>query len=145
MAFPTTTVNTTNLDSSTDDPSQARVDLLDAVTKLNTIIDEADTAFGVPTLSSAGTIQSNQIPATISAAGTQTLSPSTGIVNIQNVLRIAPQAESTIVALTDLQEGDMVICANLITANANVGGIAFYTGTDWVGLPWTSNVFVSMS
>ena len=145
MSFPTSTISTANLDSSADDPSLARVDLLDAVTKLNTIISEADTAYGVPILNSSGLIKSTQLPTTISAAGTQVLSPSTGIVNIQSILRISPQSEATIVALTGVQEGDMVLCANLISGNANVGGIAFYTGTSWVGLPWTANVFVPMS
>ena len=145
MAFPTTTVNTDNLDSSTDDPSLARADLLDAVQKLNTIISEADTAYGVPTLSSSGTIQSSQLPSTFSANGTQVLSPTTGIVNIQSILRMPPQGESTIVALSSPQEGDIVICANLLTSGANVGGIAVYTGSSWKAIPWSSNVFVSMS
>lgn len=143
MSFPTTTVNTTNLDSNTDDPSLARVDLLDAVNKLNDIIANADAALGVPILDGSGYIKNSQLPATISAAGTQTLSPTSGIVNIQSVLRLVPQSQATIVALTSPQEGDMAICSNITTAN--VGGIAFYRGNVWVGLPWTANVFVSMT
>lgn len=144
MSFPTTTVITDNLDSAADDPSLARADLLDAVQKLNTIIDEADGADGVVVLDGSGFIKNAQIPATISSGGTMTLSPSTGIVNIQTLLRITPQTETVIVATT-AQEGDIMLCANLLTSTANVGGIAFYTGTSWVGLPWSSNVFVSMS
>lgn len=145
MSFPTSTISTDNLDSSADDPSLARVDLLDAVTKLNTIISEADTAYGVPVLNSSGLIKSTQLPTTISAAGTQILSPSTGIVNIQSILRISPQSQATIVALTGVQEGDMVLCANITAGNVNVGGIAFYTGSAWKAIPWTANVFVSLT
>lgn len=39
MTMPTVAVNTTNLDAGTDSRAAARVDLLDAVTKLNQIID----------------------------------------------------------------------------------------------------------
>ena len=145
MSFPSVQVNTTNLDSATDDPSLARADLLDAVEKLNIIIDEADGAGGVAVLDGSGFIKNAQIPATISSGGTMTLSPSTGIVNVQDILRLAAQSEATIVAIASPSEGDIALCANLITSGANVGGIAFYTGSSWVGLPWTANVFVALS
>ena len=145
MTFPTTTVNTSNLDSATDDPSLARVDLLDAVNKLNEIISNADAAYGVGVLDGSGYIKSNQIPPTISVSGTMTLSPVTSIVNIQSILRLTSQTETAIVAVTGAQEGDIMLCGNLLTSGANVGGIAFYTGSSWVGLPWTANVFVALS
>ena len=144
MTFPTTTVNTSNLDSSSDDPSLARVDILDAVNKLNQIISNADAAFGVSVLDGSGYIKSGQLPPSMNINGTLTLAPVTGIVNVQSLLRVTPQTETVIVATT-AQEGDIMVCANLITSGANVGGIAFYNGTSWVGLPWTANVFVALS
>lgn len=145
MAFPSSPVNTTNLDSSADDPSLARADLLDAVTKLNAIIDEVSTAGGVVVLDGSGYIDTAQLPATQTIGGTLTLAPSTEIVNIQSILRLSPKAEADILLIDTPIEGDIALCSNLLSSTANVGGIAFYTGTAWVGLPWSSNVFVSMS
>jgi hypothetical protein len=129
MAFPTTQITTSNLDSSTDDPSQARADLLDAVQKLNTIIDEAGTAQGVALLDASGLLDSTQIPTSISASGTQILSPATGIVNIQDRLRLTTFTNAQILALSGPQLGDMVIAANI---NGSAGpGVAFYDGSNW--------------
>lgn len=145
MSFPTTAVITTNLDSSTDDPSLARADILDAVQKLNSIIADHNGADGVVVLDGSGFISTAQMPTTISVAGTQTISPTSGVVNIQSVLRLSSQSEAAIVALSTPQEGDLALCANLLSSNANVGGICVYNGTSWIGLPWTANVFVSMA
>jgi hypothetical protein len=129
MAFPTTTISTDNLDSAADDPSLARGDLLDAVQKLNTIIDEASTADGVCVLDGSGLVPSAQLPATYSTVGTTVFTPGTGIVNIQDRLRLTPLNNATIVALSDPQLGDVVIASNI---NATAGaGIAFYSGTAW--------------
>ena len=132
MAFPTTTISTANLDSAADDPSLARGDLLDAVQKLNTIIDEASTADGVCVLDGSGLVPSAQLPATYSTVGTTTFTPGTGIVNIQDRLRLTPLNNATIVALSNPQLGDIVIASN-ISANAGPG-IAFYSGTAWRGI-----------
>jgi hypothetical protein len=132
MAFPTTTISTDNLDSATDDPSLARGDILDAVQKLNTIIDEASGADGVCVLDGSGLVPSAQLPATYSTVGTTTFTPGTGIVNIQDRLRLTPLNNATIVALGDPQLGDIVIASN-ISANAGPG-IAFYSGTAWRGI-----------
>jgi hypothetical protein len=132
MAFPTTTISTDNLDSATDDPSLARGDILDAVEKLNTIIDEASGADGVCVLDGSGLVPSAQLPATYSTVGTTTFTPGTGIVNIQDRLRLTPLNNATIVALSDPQLGDIVIASN-ISANAGPG-IVFYSGTDWRGI-----------
>lgn len=145
MSFPTTAITTTNLDSSLDDPSLARADLLDAVQKLNSIIADRNAADGVLVLDGSGFITTARIPSTISVAGTQTISPTSGVVNIQSVLRLSSQSEAAIVALSTPQAGDMALCANLLTSGANVGGICVYNGTSWIGLPFTANVFVSMA
>lgn len=128
MAFPSTTVSTANLDSSADDPSLARADLYSAVTSLNSIISEANTAGGVPVLSSSGKISSTQVPNTISATGTQVLSPSNGVVNIQNVLRLSTLTTARANALTTNTEGDIAMISD------GDGGslcIAVYDGTNW--------------
>jgi hypothetical protein len=142
MTFPTTTISTDNLDSSADDPSQARTDLYNAVTALNTIISEADTAYGVAVLDGSGYVKSAQIPVTISASGTQILSPSTGVVNIQNILRLSVLPKATITALSTPQQGDIAFCSNV--TGTSQAGIAFYDGSAWKGLPFNANVFVSL-
>jgi hypothetical protein len=144
MTFPTATVSTTNLDSATDDPSLARADLLDAVQKLNTIIDEGGDPNGVALLNGSGYIPTTQIPPTISTTAADiTLAPSTGIVNIQNILRLTQFPRATILAFTANVSGDMVMCSNVGNIAATPG-IAFYNGTAWRGLPFTANVFVNL-
>lgn len=142
MAFPTATIVTDNLDSATDDPSLARVDLLDAVQKLNTIIDEADGANGVAVLDGSGQIKTEQLPSTITTAGL-TLTPTDGVVNIQNVLRLTQLPTATILGFTSNVSGDMVMCSNIGNV-ANNPGVAFFNGNVWRGLPFTANVFVNL-
>lgn len=144
MTFPTSTVSTDHLDSSADDPSLARADLLDAVQKLNSIIDDADGAGGVAVLDGSGYIKTAQLPVTTTVSGTQILAPTTGVVNIQNVLRLSPLVKNSILALTPT-EGDLVLCGNIATGSTNVGGLAIYDGTNWRALPFTANVFVTLS
>lgn len=128
MAFPTTQITTTNLDSDTDNPALARVDLLDAVTKLNTIIDEANSADGVVVLSSSGKILSNQVPNTVTATGTQILNPTSGVVQIENIIRLTPQTTTALEALTPT-EGDVAYCSDGDSSNPC---LAVYNGTDWL-------------
>jgi hypothetical protein len=129
MAFPTNQVNTTNLDSGTDDPSLAREDLLDAVQKLNTIISEGGAANGVALLNSSAKLNSTQIPATISATGVQTLSPTSGVVAIQDVLRLGGLTVSDLSGLTS-QAGDIAYCTDG-SGSTGEPTIAVYDGTNW--------------
>ena len=130
MAFPTSQVDTTNLDDATDDPNLARVDLLDAVTKLNTIIDEAGDASGVCLLDSNGRVPSGQVPAIFSPTTTLTLAPGTNIVNIQDILRLTAQPKADILSLSTgtLTMGDIAVVSD---AGGSLPTIALYTGSSW--------------
>lgn len=129
MAFPTTQISTTNLDSSTDDPSQARGDLYNAVVALNTIIDEAGTAEGVALLNINGQIPNTQIPATIApTSGVLTLAPTSGVVKIQDILRLQILSVDDIEGITSLTEGDIVYCSN---GDSGDPCLAVYDGTGW--------------
>lgn len=128
MTFPSSTINTTNLDAATDDPSLARTDLFNALTALNSIISEADIAGGVALLNGSGEYDSAKMPTTLSVTGTQTISPTSGIVSIQDVLRLSQLPTASINALTGSQLGDIVISTD---ANAGNAAICFYDGTDW--------------
>jgi len=74
MSWPGSTIVTTNLDSGTDSPAAARVDLLDAVTKTNQIIGARGTASGVASLDAGTLIPDAQIPADVlRASAAQTI------------------------------------------------------------------------
>jgi hypothetical protein len=62
MAFPSgTTIPTTNFDSASDNPANARADLLQTVTAVNDIIASENTAGGVLVLTGSGKIPSSTI------------------------------------------------------------------------------------
>ena len=120
------------------------MDLLDAVEKLNTIIDEGGTAGGVAILDGSAYIPAAQInPQLSTTSGDITFAPNSGVVNIQNILRISQFPTATILAFTGNVSGDMAMCSNVGNV-ANNPGVAFYTGNVWVGLPFTANVFVNL-
>ena len=128
MTFPTTAVNTTNLDSNSDSPASARADILDAVQKLNTIIAEANTASGVCVLTGSGKIPSGAIPSQITlAAGVQVINPVDGVVNIRDILRLQTNTVADLNALTS-QAGDVAYASNGAGGNPC---LAFYDGTSW--------------
>lgn len=131
MAFPTTPIDTTNLDSDSDSPALARVDLLDAVTKLNTIIDEAGEAGGVCVLNGSAQIPSTALPLTLNPEGVLTLAPSTNIVNIQDILRLTAQPKADVLALTtsSLTTGDVALVSD---ASGGAASLAMYVvPTGW--------------
>lgn len=142
MTFPTANVSIVNLDSDTDDPSLARVDLLDAVNKLNLIMAENNTAGGVSVLDGSGLLPMANMPSTITTANLA-LNPTDGVVSIQNVLRLNQLPTATILNFTGNVSGDMVMCSNVGNI-ANNPGLAVFNGNVWRGLPLTANVFVNL-
>ena len=128
MAFPTSQIDTTNLDSATDDPSLARADLYDAVTALNSIIADKNAANGVLVLGSTGKITATQLPATITSTGTQVFNPTNGVVNIQNVLRLSSLTVAQANALTTNTTGDIAMVSD---GDAGSLCVAVYDGTNW--------------
>lgn len=128
MAFPTSQIDTTNLDSATDDPSLARADLYDAVVALNSIIADKNAANGVLVLGSTGKVTATQLPATITSTGTQTFNPTNGVVNIQNVLRLSSLTVAQANALTTNTAGDIAMISN---GDAGSLCVAVYDGTNW--------------
>lgn len=81
-AWPTVDVDTTNVDASTDDPSQARVDILDAFQKINDMIDDRGAVNGVASLDGSGDVPIAQIPnitgKSIDSSPVGATTPSTG-------------------------------------------------------------------
>jgi hypothetical protein len=130
MAFPTVQITTTNLDSDSDSPAAARVDLLDAVEKFNTIIDEAGSAIGVALLNGSGQISGSQVPLTQTPIGVMTLAPSSNVVNIQDIVRLTSQPKADILAINTatLATGDITVVSD---ASGGAPSIAFFNGTVW--------------
>ena len=130
MAFPTTEITTTNLDAGTDSPASAREDLLDAVQKLNTIIDEANDAGGVLVLNGSSQVPGANLPSTIApTTGVLTLAPTTGRVKIEDVLRLQTQSTATVESLTSIAEGDIVYVTD---GDSGDPCLAVYNGTNWL-------------
>jgi len=127
MAFPNTQISTANLDSDADSPSLARADLYTAVTSLNTIIADANSADGVCVLNAAGTIDGDQMPVSVTPTGTLTLAPSTGVVKIENILRMQTQTTAQVEALTGTT-GDVVYTTD---GDAGQPCLAVYDGSNW--------------
>jgi len=128
MAFPTSQIDTTNLDSASDDPSLARADLLDTVTSLNSIIADANGANGVVVANASGKIAASKLPNTITSTGTQTLNPTNGIVNIQNILRLSSLTTAQLNSLTTNTECDVAMVSDGDTGDLFLG---VYDGTNW--------------
>lgn len=63
MSFPTVAVNTTNVDGTTDKPSDARADLLDLIQKFNALIATYAQSNGICDLDGSGLIPLARIPA----------------------------------------------------------------------------------
>jgi hypothetical protein len=132
MTFPTgTVISTDNVDSPDDDPSLARADIYNLILAVNQLIASVNAANGVLTLDNGGKVANAFIPGTISVTGNQILSPTGGIVNIQNVLRMR---QITFVQLGSLAgtasptAGDIVY---LTDGDAGNPCLAIYNGTNW--------------
>lgn len=133
MTFPTgTTISTANLDSNDDDPSLARADLYNLAVAVNDIIASANAAQGVVVLNASGKIAATFLPTTITtASGSLTLQPSTGVVSIQKVLRLAQITTSdlgTALGTTSPSAGDLCY---LTDGDAGQPCLAAYDGSQW--------------
>jgi hypothetical protein len=129
MAWPSSTVNTTNLDSASDKPADARADLLSAVQAINNIINGRAQASGVASLDSSGLIPDAQIPDTISSdSGNDiTLTPASQRVSIFYIAQLQARTVTQLTALT-AAAGDVAYCSN---GDAGAACLAVYTGTAW--------------
>lgn len=62
MAWPTTTIVTTQMDAATDDPSQARAQIKQMADNVNAIKDMRGVADGIPSLDAGGKVPASQLP-----------------------------------------------------------------------------------
>ena len=122
-------VTTTHLNSASDDPSQARVEIYNALVELTAVINGRNAASGVAGLNSSSKISAAQLPNNIvsDTATDLTLAPTTTRVNIEDIVNLNPKTVSQLNALT-AQEGDVAYCSN---GDAGSKCLAVYNGTAW--------------
>jgi hypothetical protein len=132
MTFPTgQQIPTTNLDSPDDDPSLARADLYDLVLAVNRIIASANAAQGVVVLDGSAKVPTANLSGYLSVTGDIELRPSTGVVNVTSVLRLAQLNVfqlGTQPGTTSSTAGDLVY---LLDGDAGQPCIGVYDGTNW--------------
>jgi hypothetical protein len=134
MSFPTgSQVSTQHLDSSSDDPSQARAGLLQAVQNLNTIVAGAGSASGVALLDANGRIPGTQVPANIETATNINLVPATRIVKIDAVLRLQPVSVDELLAIQNVTAGD---CAFVENGDSGAPCLAVFAQSQWNVIPF---------
>jgi hypothetical protein len=132
MTFPTgTVIPTAKVASPNSDPSLARVDFLALITAFNQLIASANLANGVVVLNGSARVPVSYLPSTWSIQGDIALQPTTGIVSINNVLRLyqvyTEDLGSTVGTETPVA-GD--VCY-LVDGDAGQPCIGCYDGTAW--------------
>lgn len=132
MTFPTgTEISTANVDSADKDPSLARVDILNLINAVNSIISSANTAQGVLVLDGTGRVTASRLPATLAPTGNLGLQPTSGIVNVNNVLRLAQIYSSDLGSTTGTATptaGDVVY---LVDGDGGQPCLGCYDGSAW--------------
>jgi len=132
MSFPTgTVISTANVDSPDDDPSLARGDIYNLIVAVNQLIASVNAANGVLSLDGSGKVATTYMPGTISVTGDQTISPSSGIVSLRNVLRMR---QIQFVQLGSLAGTESPTAGDIVYLTDGDGGrpcLAVYNGTNW--------------
>lgn len=129
MTFPSGTLLTNGVDSGTSSPADGRQNIKDAITALNAIIDSPNTAYNVCVLDGNGQVPSTSIPGTVVTPSDLSLQPGSGVVKINDFLRLQIVTKTSVLARSYNAFGDMVLYADDLTgANA---GIAIWDGSHW--------------
>ena len=126
----TANVSTANLDSALDSPASARIDLYNALVELTAVINGRGTANGVASLDSTTKIPSAQLPDEInsSASTDLVLDPSTGIVQVQDIIALTPITRTNAYAVSGLADG---MIAMMSDGDSTVTKPAYYAGGVW--------------
>lgn len=125
-------VTTNHLDSATDDPSQARVELYNALLELQNVINGRNTANGVAGLDAGSKVAGTYLPNTIvsDASTNLTLSPTTGKIVLEDIISLTPQTVAELTARVDSVDGDVAYCSDG-GGSAGEPCIAVYDGSNW--------------
>lgn len=129
MTFPTgTVISTTNVSTADSNPSLARTDIYDLIVAFNQLVASVNTASGVAALNGDGTLSSQYLPTTYATSGDLQLRPTSKIVNIRDVLRMAQRLTADNSLLTGSVAGDIIY---LTDGDRGLPCLAVYDGTNW--------------
>lgn len=118
-------ITTTHLDSASDDPSQARAEILAAVEELQAVVAGRNTTNGVAPLDNNGLVPAENLPATLTTSSENlVLDPSTGVVGIDYLLNITAKTTAELTALTPIPNM-VALCSD---GDAGQPCLAVYTG-----------------
>jgi hypothetical protein len=128
MAFPSgANLTTTNLDSSADDPSLARADLLDLMNKVQDIIDSENSADGVVVLDSSGQLDSTILPTNWQPESLTISALNTGIVQINDQVGLGPMTKAELAgyaAVAYAGLGWITICQDATSSPTAMSGVS---------------------
>jgi hypothetical protein len=127
-------VTTVHLDAATDDPSQARVELYNALIELAAVINGRGTANGVAPLDASTKIDAQYLPDEINSSTSNNLilAPDSTRVAIEDIINLATKTTAQLEALDtagDAIEGDVAYCSD---GDAGAKCIAVFNGSDWL-------------
>ena len=132
MAWPTDSsgVSTSNVDSATKNPADARADIFNAFVELQNVIDGRGQASGVASLDSNSQVPQSQINPTLTSSGTTdiTLSPATSMVKIQDFINLNPVAHASLPS-SPVQGDVAFLTTDSLSASQNK--LVYYNGTAW--------------
>ena len=133
MAWPTddTNIVTTNMDSASDSPANARADIKAALDELANVINGRGEANGVAPLDASLRVANTYLPNTlVSGSGVDlTLQPDTNRVQVEDVINLTPLTLAQLgTAITTPQEGDIAYTTN---GNAGTECLVVYDGSNW--------------
>ena len=121
---------TTSLDAAGDDPSVARAHIKAALDEITAIINGRGAASGVASLDSDTLVPAAQLPNELNSSSGQplTLDPATGIVIIEDVLKLNPITTSAAKALSSKVDGMIVMLSD---GDSTVDMPAYYASGEW--------------
>ena len=123
-------VTTVHLDSDSDSPTSARVEIKLALDELQNVINGLNTANGACGLDANALVSNSKLPATLVTSGSNNLvlDPNTNMVKIQNFINLAPVAYANLPS-TPAQGDVAFLTTNGAAATKNK--LCYYNGTDW--------------
>jgi len=132
MTWPANTTNivTTNLDSGTDSPAAARVDIKAALDEIKNIINGRNEASGVAGLDASSKISNTQLPDTLTSSSLTdlTIDPNTGVLVIQDVIQLTPVAYASLPASPS---AGMIAFLTTDGASVSKNKLIYYKASAW--------------
>tara|TARA_R100001460_G_scaffold45472_3_gene82665 strand:- start:7091 stop:7522 length:432 start_codon:yes stop_codon:yes gene_type:complete len=123
-------VTVTNLDSANDSPAEARIEIHNALLELQNVINGRAAVNGVASLDSNTKIPAAQLPDEINSSSSTnlTIDPATGILVVEDIVKLNPITRSAAYAVSSLVDG---MIAMLSDGDSTITKPAYYSGGVW--------------